>query len=713
MLLPAFMLHLAMATAEQGQAVQLATTDTVVRLQADENAPRFLDIALPGGPVFKNRGQETPIDHVEVHGSTKHLQWRLQPDKSSFDPQRTELVYESVDPKLRLSWEWRIRAGAGPIEHAIRIQNLSNSEVWLPLQDSFRYNFAVPRAETAKFLWVEKGASSPSDLGTHFGPLGQQMQWTGTSSTYAHPPKGAQREFIPYLLVERGDDSGWYMGIEFSGRTRIGIRRNGDSIAGEAGLNPNPGVYRTRLAAGEIFETPTIFIGSFKGGPDGAANELRRWIREVFNNPVTLKNPAYPMLVSNSWGSGMAINEGQAQSMIRDASGLGLEMFHLDAGWFRALGDWVPNSEKFPHGIGSVADFAHKMGLKFGLWTDWTQAGESMANDPKLHDWLTVNPPAKWKPAEFKGITMDLGFPPVREWASRTVARIISDYHLDMLEHDGYLVAQGCVRSDHPHTPMPPANARYFKDEDYSWVEGENSTDVSYFAVRAYYQVQAEMRKQYPGLLFEICNDGGRMVDFGSAAHGDYFSITDAYDPVSNRKAFYDASYVLPPAMMETYVQKWPTPHIENFRYMLRSGLMGWFSLMQDSNTWTAEQHQAAKSEFTIYKTRLRPLIRAADVYHISDRADGVHWDGMEYFDAVTRRGVLFAFHGSSAEEVRHVFRLKGLSDNANYRLTFQDHSSPDFTATGNKLMREGVELKNKLPNSSELVFIQLETKPS
>lgn len=42
------------------------------------------------------------------------------------------------------------------------------------------------------------------------------------------------------------------------------------------------------------------------------------------------------------------------------------------------------------------------------------------------------------------------------------------------------------------------------------------------------------------------------MIDFGSAAHGGYFSITDTYDPLSNRRACHDASHLLPPAMLET-----------------------------------------------------------------------------------------------------------------------------------------------------------------
>ena len=40
--------------------------------------------------------------------------------------------------------------------------------------------------------------------------------------------------------------------------------------------------------------------------------------------------------------------------------------------------------------------------------------------------------------------------------------------------------------------------------------------------------------------------------------------------------------------MLEDYVEKWPTPKIENFRYMLRSGMMGMLTIMQDTNTWTA-----------------------------------------------------------------------------------------------------------------------------
>jgi len=285
------------------------------------------------------------------------------------------------------------------------------------------------------------------------------------------------------------------------------------------------------------------------------------------------------------------------------------------------------------------------------------------------------------------------------------VKRIVDDYHLDMLEHDGYLVAQGCVRDHHPHAP-PEKSVTVKHEEGSDFVTASNSTDVSYHAVRAYYDIYDHTRQEHPRLLFEICNDGGRMVDFGTAAHGDYFSITDAYDPLSNRRAFYDTSYLLPAAMLESYVEKWPAPRLENFLYMLRSGMMGWFTLMLDTSAWTPEQHQAAKDAIELYKRELRPLVRDARLYHISNRPDGVHWDGLQFWDQARGKGVLFAFRGSAPDQAEHRFVLAGLDPGKRYRLHFEDGSSPDHSSMGSELMGHGLLVRLQNPLSSELVFL-------
>jgi Melibiase/Glycosyl hydrolase family 36 C-terminal domain len=694
---------------------ELASADTAITVEAGEHAPQLVALRLRGAREWKNRAVET-LPQIVDGGAVKSVAWHLDRAASNIEPRQIQLVYLAESPRLRAVWSWRVRDAHGPIEHAVTIQNMGGDAVWLPLLPSFRFDWEADAGIPLERFWVEKGADIPSSVGVHLDELRDGNAWEGTSSTYARPVARRPLEMIPYLLVDdiSGERRGWYVGIEFSGLTHITLERNGGSLRGEAGLNPVTTAFRTRLPAGGSFQPPVIFVGAFGGGPDGAGNILRRWVRTVLNNPEVLRDPHYPLMVNNSWGSGMAVDEKLAHRMISDSARLGLEMFHLDAGWFRAVGDWHADPDKFPHGIAALADDAHRRGLKFGLWIDWTQAGTSTAagaltvDDPTVRDWLIADPPSGWKHSEpFKGITVDLGVPAAKAWTGRELERIVTGYHLDMLEHDGYLVAQGSARADHPAAPPQPGSLKIFEDSGYLWVEGSNSTDVSYHATRAYYDIYEQLRARHPALLLEICNDGGRMVDFGSAAHGDYFSVTDTYDPLANRRAFFDASHVLPPAMLESYVASWPAPRIENFRYALRSGMLGWFSLMQDTGQWTAEQRRDAQRQFALYKSALRPLIRAADVYHVAPRPDGVNWDGIEYYSAALRRGVLYAFRGT-ADQPTHRFRLAGLKAAGHYRLRFEDGgAAANRVLSGEALMHGGLEITLPLPLSSELVFLE------
>ncbi len=706
--------HAVNAVQSEPRALTVSSADTTVTVTAGQRAPQIVSLA-GGGITWENDRPENLIAKIRMGGAWQSVHWKLKSADATGARRRVSIVYKSFSPRLRLQWSWQARASAGPIEHAVTLTNLERTAVELPVPDSlaFAWNLATSGTESEglRHLWIEKGAGKPSAEGTHEDEIGREYRWSGTSSTYAvDTPAGEPREIIPWLLVESSGSrrAGWYLGIEFSGRVRLTLRRDGPRLSGEAGLNPSPGPAYTLVGPGESFTAPTVFLGAFTGGPDEAGNILRRWISRVLQNPADYDRRDYPLLVNNSWGSGMAIDEDQARGMMDDAARLGLEMFHLDAGWFRGVGDWYSNPVKFPHGVDALAHRAHELGLKFGLWVDWTQAGidgepEALnVHDPKTREWLTRDVASDWKPEEFKGVTIDIGDPPARAWCAGELERLVSSFHLDMLEHDGYLVAQGCLRGDHPHVACDPAQAG-----PAPLLIGSCSTDVSYRASLAYYSLYDDVRRRHPGLLLEACNDGGRMVDFGAAAHTDYFSITDSYDPLSNREAFYDASHVLPASMLECYVERTPAPQIANFLYTLRSGMMGWCTVMQDTREWNSGERAAAERAFAVYRSGLRPLIRNGDLYHISPRPDGVHWDGIEYWDRSSRHGVVYAFRGSAPDEGRHQFLLHGLDASRSYQLQFEDHTSPDRVVGGRDLMRSGLAIALPLPESSELVFIK------
>ncbi len=64
------------------------------------------------------------------------------------------------------------------------------------------------------------------------------------------------------------------------------------------------------------------------------------------------------------------------------AAALGVELFVIDAGWYAGtgaagpfdfdagLGGWTADPVRFPNGLAPLRDYAHSLGLRFGLWVE-------------------------------------------------------------------------------------------------------------------------------------------------------------------------------------------------------------------------------------------------------------------------------------------------------------------------------------------------------
>jgi alpha-galactosidase len=680
------------------EPASLATADTSIQVEALDNKVKFS--ILKSTRINWNwvAGSELPfINSAEAVGKTVPLSWKFKRRNDSNDSQRQVtqqiFVFENENPALELNSIWTGYAGPGPVEHQITIRNKGDVPVMLPLQPTMVFDARAPTGHALENMWVEKGADKPSPIGTHRNKVEKGFSANLISTPYCDQPRDA----IPWTAIQDvTGQQGWYEGIEFSGRVQIALRAitDGDSANGvhaELGLDSQE-PFQTRLMPGEIFETPTVFVGCYQGDVDDGANQLHRWIDAHLRPPV--RDERCPLLVNNSWGSGMAVNEKLAIKMIEDSADVGLELFHIDAGWFRGVGDWRADEKKFPRGLAAIADAAHKNGLKFGLWVGWTQGGHMPGDggkslsvfDPAMKDWFTRDYRPDWRTQEFTGADVCLGDLRARDWCLATLRRIVKEDKLDLLEHDQHMIVDKCIRTNHLHTG--------------------SRTDVAYHAARGYYHVYDSLRAENLELLFEDCVNGGHTVDYGIVKRTHYISITDVYDPVSNRRAFFDSSYALPPSMCECYVENHPGTNIHNFRYMLRSGMMGWCTIMLDMSKWNAEQRAAAKRQFEIYKTELRPLIARGNLYHVSERPDGVNWDGMQYVSPERDKSVLFAFRGST-DVGSHTFKLKGLAPEKEYAVSLEDGSGKPAALSGRQLMGEGIALTLPGINSSELVFLK------
>ena len=649
----------------------------------------------------------------------KALHWRFV--AKSFDPKKGELeaVFASDEPAMELRSRWVAAVGeSGPVEHFLTIRNLGKEQIELPWGASLVIG---GKGKNLEQWWVEKGGGTPSPIGRHIEAIEPGFSSNLLSTSYS---TDKPHDAIPWMAVQSRDGSGgWYAGIESSARVVIHLDAHIPAVALDRSIapppQPSPGVpgagekggaqeveftatlglqpvegVLTKLAPGETFEAPPVFVGCYEGDVDDGCNRLRHWLSRHVRPPTD--DPRYPLLVNNSWGGGMNIDDRISRKMIDEASGLGFEMFHIDAGWFRGVGDWLPSPTKFPHGLAPIADYAHSKGMKFGLWVGWTQGGiitdtsgrQSTLSlvDPAQGGWFPIGYPPNFKPSDFTGATVCLGDPRAADWCLEHLRSIVRQNRLDMLEHDQTMIVDKCGREDHLHTDSP--------------------VDISYRGAQGYYRVQDALRKEFPRLLFEDCVNGGRQVDYGVVRRVHYISITDTYDPLSNRRAFFDASYALPPAMCECYVENRPGKTRANFLYMLRSGMMGWFTLMTDTMRWTPGQHELARKELELYKSSLRPLIRDGNVFHVSDRPDGVHWDGMELTSANRLSGALLAFRGTG-QEGSHTFLLKGLNAGAIYAVSSPDRPGWQVFRTGRALERVGLKVELSEPESSEVILFK------
>ena len=117
------------------------------------------------------------------------------------------------------------------------------------------------------------------------------------------------------------------------------------------------------------------------------------------------------------------------------------------------------------------------------------------------------------------------------------------------------------------------------------------------------------------------------------------------------------------------------------------------------------QQQAAIKQAVATYKTKLRPLIRHADLYHIFPRPDGKHWDGIEYYDPETKKGVVYIFKPAAQPDAATI-RLRGVPADARYRVTFEDGSNPPVDKRGDELTA-GIDVTLRGERVSELMFFE------
>lgn len=647
------------AFAEGGVAVRrLVSRSGTVWVLPEHPAPLFR-LALrferqAQGPNGANPPPVYPVLEKREWALDGAAGWELH----GVSEERTEgthlrLQLRRAEPPVDVTLHLRCRPGASPLEVWYEVRNRGGATLFLDRLDSFNWLLADAAVRPATIFAVRKGTTLPNVLHLESRPAGAFDLKSG-------PVRDRDvEEFVPWFSIQRpGDGGGLYGGWAFSAFGRIQFRLSAEGFRITGGLDAEQ--LAIPLGPGETKPAPMGFIGLYNGSLDDGANALHKHAERWLTPPASVP---LPLVNYNTWTAvGMNVTEANMLEHIRMAKLLGCELFHIDAGWHPKAGEWVADPVRLPRGLGPIRDAAHAAGLKFGLWLAYTQAGPEVAR--RHPEWLTAPAPLNWDPPSYAGLTMCQAYRPAREHMAEVLERAVTGFGLDYLEHDQSIL-QTCRRDFHGHSP----NAG------------------TYEQTLAYYELHGELLRRHPHLLLENCMGGGNILDFGVLQRFHLFSLTDLYDPLGNRKAIYGATYPFPPRYGEGYMKE---AEGVPYHYQFRSFMMGYWSLSVDTTRWPPDKIEACRKDIAAYK-RIRPLLRDGNVYHILPQPDGIHWDGMEYYDPATGRGVAFVFRPDSTESNQVIF-LRGLDRTATYEVSFED-TPEKFSRSGAQLMEDGLRV--------------------
>ncbi len=486
---------------------------------------------------------------------------------------------------------------------------------------------------------------------------------------------------MPFFALDEGGASTETAGevffglLSWSGDFRITVEsRYGKAVTVTGGVNPDTA--RIPLAPGETFTTPEFTAGYADAGFSRMSEILYDWQFDHIlpRGGKTDKAHAVRPIIYNSWYPyTFHVNEENIFGLIPKAKQIGAELFVIDDGWMpgrendlKGLGDWVIDTERFPRGMGAIADECHRQGLLFGLWVEPEMCNPDSDLFRAHPDWVIADGD---RPHTFMRhqYILDFSRDEVRDWAIGWLDRLIREAKLDYLKWDM-----------NREVTEVPANWR------------DTGAAVKY--MKNVYAVWQYMNETFPDLLLENCASGGGRADFGMVPYSDRVNRSDNADPVDVMILHEGYTTLFVPKMAGGAGNVAP-PSIHGrdlpLEFRILSGMTGSMSI--GINLLTADEATLSRlREATDRFKTIREGLQDAYVYRIaSARTDP--WCVWQYCRRDRKEFSVFGFghaiHKWQGDMVP-LMRMRGLVPGAVY-------VSDDGTRrTGAALMRIGLPVK-------------------
>lgn len=480
----------------------------------------------------------------------------------------------------------------------------------------------------------------------------------------------------PWFAVDRGDadetrGAVWFGALAWSGNWKLTAEVT-DYQTTRIGIGLNDWDWAWQLAPGETFTTPVALAGYTSDGMGAASRLLHRWARAH----VVPRADEPRRVLYNSWeATFFSVNETQQMALATRAAAIGVELFVMDDGWFKGrvddkagLGDWTPDSVKFPRGLAPLIAHVEGLGMRFGLWIEPEMVNPNSDLYRAHPDWVLHFPPRPRSTGRHQ-LILNLARPDVQDHLIGVFDKLLSENRIGFIKWD---MNRAPSEPGWPDAPREPREV---------WTR----------YVYGVYRVWDTLRARHRDVIWQTCSGGGGRTDYGILARAEQAWISDNTHADARLRIQDGCSRVYPAITMEA----WVTDASEDrfpLAFRFHVSMCGALGIGANLLRWGESEMGAAAALIAQYKA-VRPIIHLGECYRLDvAAAEGQY--GMQYVSGDESESVVFLFRLHGAERIPPLrVRLMGLTPDRLYTLTNTTTGAALGPHTGAYWMRVGVEV--------------------
>ena len=408
------------------------------------------------------------------------------------------------------------------------------------------------------------------------------------------------RKYFPWMVAE-DKKYGYSIGFQLAHNAswQMEVYDKDEHAAFSGGIADREfGHWTKKLTRGEVFVTPKAYVTVACEDVDGIGYRLTSaQMKHLDTVPESEKNlPVIFNEYCTSWGNP---TEESMLKMADALKGKGIKYCVIDAGWhvkpgndWTDIGDWIVNTEKFPHGLKYVADRIREDGMIPGLWFEMEVTAKD-ADTFKCDDMLL----------KLDGVPIQTCFRRFLDMRNPKVTEFLKERVIGRLKEDGF----GYLKVDYND------NIGIGCDGAESIGEGLR---LNMEASKEFFRL---LRREIPELVIENCSSGGHRLEPSMQELTSMASFSDAHECVTIPIIAANVTRAIIPAQSQIWAVLRAKDSIQRLYYSLSNTFLGRMCLSGDIYDISEEQWAITEKAVELYG-RVADIIRDGRNYRFGRR---------------------------------------------------------------------------------------------